>query len=163
MPKPSLQVIPWTLFVLLFARVYRQRTRNYNLNLIFHVQVGWRKAVVLQQRRLNVTGISARHPNSQDDMPFTFTIVSISEKSVDCPPTVPQYLCSTPFLPPTTTVLAPSSLAMVMLKREHELAHRPLLTIATFVPTNRGSSGGSMSKGWQPSLILGTFISIHKS
>lgn len=45
---------------------------------------------------------------------LTFTSVSMVEKSVDCPPTVPQYLCSTPRLPPTTTVFAPSSLAIVI-------------------------------------------------
>ena len=49
--------------------------------------------------------------------------VSIVEKSVDCPPTVPQYSCCTPFFPPYTTVFAPSSFAIVMLNSEQELAH----------------------------------------
>ena len=36
------------------------------------------------------------------------------EKSVDCPPTVPQYCCWTPFFPPRTIVLEPCFLAMVI-------------------------------------------------
>lgn len=65
------------------------------------------------------------------------------EKSVDCPPTVPQYCWGTPCCPPTTTDFASSSFDMVTYewrirpalwheclkglsfteKSEHELAH----------------------------------------
>ena len=43
---------------------------------------------------------------------------SIVEKSVDCPPTVPQYCWRTALLPPYTTVVAPSSFAIVICRAQ---------------------------------------------
>ena len=56
---------------------------------------------------------------SGGDRGWPFNLVDlISElmvaKLVDCPPTVPQYCCCTVLRPPKTTVLAPSSLLMVI-------------------------------------------------
>ena len=41
------------------------------------------------------------------------TSESTDAKEVDCPPTTPQYCCCVSAFPPTTTVFAPSSLAIV--------------------------------------------------
>jgi len=46
----------------------------------------------------------------------TLISVSMVEKSVDCPPMMPQYSCWMSLLPPTTTVLAPSSFVIVIYK-----------------------------------------------
>lgn len=42
---------------------------------------------------------------------------------MDCPPTVPQYCCCTPFRPPYTTVFEPSSFAIVICKQIQQINH----------------------------------------
>ena len=79
MPKPRRQVIPWTLFVKL------QRELE-------SASVG-----VAHQRRTTYKSGGARVLFLR---PAVLTSESTVEKSVDCPPTVPQYCCCTPWRPP---------------------------------------------------------------
>lgn len=78
-----------------------------------NAQIRWGQSVVLE-----MGGLSRRSSGGPDQggdiWRRTLISVSIVEKSVDCPPTVPQYCCATPFLPPTTTVLTPSNFDMVI-------------------------------------------------
>ena len=107
-------------------------------------------------------------------MGLTLISVSMIEKSVDWPPTVPLYCCCTPFLPPYTTVLTPSSFAIVTwmypsrkvarakkydirtLNNAHELAHLPLLMMTIFLGSNNASLGVGEVKlsGWHSSPSL---------
>lgn len=43
---------------------------------------------------------------------------------MDCPPTVPQYCCCTPFRPPYTTVFEPSSFAIVICNQTQQTHHK---------------------------------------